>query len=235
MKYIRYIFGFFVLLGSFLIIVPSVKAKELGVMVDDIYETINGNLDWRDIYVPEIDVNLDEILKDEILHNQLYILQNYVAIYDDLGNVLFDKYVKFLYVDDGPGTGILVFDGVLFYSSIEDLNFAYNNQWTIQFTRRKNDFGYHEGYNDAKNEFGYDDNGTIIPGENAYDLGYSRATQESGELKANIIDFVPGVLGAIFMFFFQLGQIGILGITILDILGIIVLISGLIFLIKFFF
>src|SRR5690554_344428 len=97
------------------------------------------------------------------------------------------------------------------------------------------DNGYYYGYQAGKNEFGYDDNGIIIPGESAYDLGYSRGTQESGELKAQIIDFVPGVLGAIFMFFFQLGQIGILGITILDILGIIVLISGLIFLIKFFF
>src|SRR5690554_4938134 len=95
--------------------------------------------------------------------------------------------------------------------------------------------GYDYGYEYGMNDYGYDDNGIIIPGQNAYDLGYSRGTQESGELKANIIDFVPGVLGAIFMFFFQLGQIGILGITILDILGIIVLISGLIFLIKFFF
>src|SRR5690554_1358082 len=95
--------------------------------------------------------------------------------------------------------------------------------------------GYDYGYEYGMNDYGYDDNGIIIPGENAYDLGYARGTQESGELKAQIIDFVPGVLGAIFMFFFQLGQIGILGITILDILGIIVLISGLIFLIKFFF
>ncbi len=97
------------------------------------------------------------------------------------------------------------------------------------------DYAYQRGYDNGKIDYGYDYNGTIIPGQNAYDNGYAKGTQESGDLKAQIINFVPGVLGSIFMFFFQLGQIGILGITILDILGIVVLISGLIFLIKFFF
>lgn len=95
--------------------------------------------------------------------------------------------------------------------------------------------GYDYGYEYGMKDYGYNDNGIIIPGQNAYDKGYAIGIQESGELKTEIINFVPGVLGSIFMFFFQLGQIGILGITILDILGIIVLISGLIFLIKFFF
>lgn len=93
--------------------------------------------------------------------------------------------------------------------------------------------GYSDGYDDSKEQYGYYDKGEYYTGNYAYNKGFNEGADTN--IKADIINFVPGVLGAIFMFFFQISQIGILGITILDVLGLLVLISALIFVIKFFF
>lgn len=113
--------------------------------------------------------------------------------------------------------------------------YEYLNSYVETIISGRINYAFQSGYDDAKNEFGYNYNGTIITGNSAYLTGYQTAIEESGNTKTSIINFIPGVLGAIFMFFFQIGQIGILGITILDVLGILVLISSLIFIIKFFF
>ena len=137
-------------------------------------------------------------------------------------------------INNNPNYELSISDFRNRYYSRNDL-YNYLTDYVDIIISNRVDYAYQRGYDNGKIDYGYDYNGTIIPGQNAYDNGYAKGIQESGDLKAQIINFVPGVLGSIFMFFFQIGQIGILGITILDILGIIVLISGLIFLIKFFF
>lgn len=123
-----------------------------------------------------------------------------------------------------------------FYDSGFILNWLLTNQEKVaESIGRESGFnaGYDKGYNEAKDSYAYVDNGEYYTGNYAYNKGYNDGVDT--DVKAEIINFVPGVLGAIFMFFFQLGQIGILGITILDVLGLLVLISALIFVIKFFF
>lgn len=285
MKYFKYLFTIFLVLGSVLIGVTNVKAQEVPDGVNSIEKKV---LFWE----------YDGRINDEILvkSNRFYISDFYKYFLFDL---------KFLSGRSGSGP-FATSQGIYFYSSsttntvsrkiffdelnfdnfinmsnqidrwiqfkfihklqynetvesyinsinnnlnydlsvlaisgsgiiVEDDLYTYLTNYVDTVISNRIDNAYQDGYNNAKNEFGYNDNGIIIPGESAYDKGYNKATQESGSIKASIINFVPGVLGAIFMFFFQLGQIGILGITILDILGILVLIAGLIFVIKFFF
>lgn len=99
--------------------------------------------------------------------------------------------------------------------------------------------GRNEGYIDGLNEILED----YLPGgieyEAIYNAGVGKGRQEiineQGGLRMKIIDFLPGVLGSIFLFFLTVSQIGFFGITILDLLGLAFMVGALVFVIRFFF
>lgn len=128
-----------------------------------------------------------------------------------------------------------------FYLVIEaedDIESMLFEEYMRGYTQGKNDFydsRYNSGYNDAINEL---EEGNIIY-DDIFNNGRSKGRQEiineQGGLRMQIIDFLPGVLGSIFLFFLTVSQIGFFGITILDLLGLAFMVGALVFVIRFFF
>jgi len=88
---------------------------------------------------------------------------------------------------------------------------------------------------------GYSPDGVLRPDgvdDGAFDSGYieghTQGIIDSGDNVAELLDFVPAVLGIIIAFFFQLSSISALGISALDILGTLFAISLVLFAFKVF-
>lgn len=87
------------------------------------------------------------------------------------------------------------------------------------------DLGYDKGYDVAKDDY-YD---------SRFEAGRLKGLAEGKNDLKSILAFVPGVLGAIFMFFFQVASVEVLGISLLSILTLIFTVGMLIFIIRIFF
>src|SRR5690554_931191 len=172
MRKIRYLILIIPVLVVMLFSRINVNAVELGVSVNDVYDTINGEPNWQEIYVPDKNELMIDIIKDMVLEKQLFILNNTIAIIDDNNYVLMEQYVFSLYYDIGAGDGIIVLDGQLFPFTVEELDLLYNYNWSIIFTQRKEE-SYNEGYQKGLNEMqAYYE--SILPGllQDEYNLGY---------------------------------------------------------------
>jgi len=115
-------------------------------------------------------------------------------------------------------------------------------------------YDYLDGYGDGETvgqSNGYDDgvnavveDGIVIASSGSYVLdnlfdynsiynsGRIEGVNEAGALTMQIQDFVPGVLGAIFAFFFTIAQISVLGISLLDILVLVLTVGALILVVR---
>src|SRR5690554_1547049 len=99
MRKIRYLIFIIPVLVVMLFSRINVNAVELGISVNDVYDTVNGNPNWQDIFVPERNELMIDIIQDLVLEKQLFILNNDIAIVDDNNNVLLEQYVFALYYD----------------------------------------------------------------------------------------------------------------------------------------
>lgn len=255
MKYIKYMFGVFFVLGTLLIGVSSLEAEttnrfkvsyvnfresNFGLIADISiidYEYNYGMgstmLNWFEYAVNSGNVSNQWFQVDLPYASKVFILAQDT-------DILYSSYeVQSLTVGISgfvEGVGLTPSDSSIFPDGFAYFDPLINNKLTVLLSDTIYKDIYDLGYNNALNE--YEDYTNMLV-QDAFDAGFDEGKSvgilESGELKADIINFIPGVLGSIFMFFFQIGQISLLGISILDILGILVLISGLIFLIKFFF
>jgi hypothetical protein len=79
--------------------------------------------------------------------------------------------------------------------------------------------GLIDGFNDGRDYYAYEDNGTFYTaaywGNQRYNDGLSQG--ESNSLA--IQNMIPGILGVMFAFFFQLASISVLGVTALDLIA----------------
>src|SRR5690554_760177 len=145
-----------VFVSSFNVLPAS--ATELNMPVDDVYETVHGDGDWREIYVPEREMTMVYMIQNMLLDHQLFIINNHIAILDSSRNELFSGYVHYLYFSFGAGDGIMVIDYELFPYTIVELWQGWRLDWTIEFTHRKDESDYDEGYRQGKidgEEVGY--------------------------------------------------------------------------------
>jgi len=138
---------------------------------------------------------------------------------------------------------VLTFNEVLMDETLEADDYDFSNPPLGPFNYSEFGIiydGYEFGYNSAMGDYddGFDDgydrgmddmfnNGSDTYGYNQsnsddYGVGHADGITDSENLNMSIRDFVPGILGAIFGFFFTLAQWGVLGISILDILVLVV-------------
>lgn len=96
------------------------------------------------------------------------------------------------------------------YSADEYNDLVYDNIWDDGFTYGY-DLGFDTGYNEGK-----------FDGLNENDLNFK------------IMNFLPGILGVIFMFFFQITSIEFMGISLLQVLSVVLSVAAVYLLIKFF-
>ncbi|MDD4157269.1 MAG: InlB B-repeat-containing protein [Candidatus Cloacimonetes bacterium] len=80
--------------------------------------------------------------------------------------------------------------------------------------------GYQEGY--------------VNDGSYAYEKGYTQGTTDSIDNSNAIERFIPGILGVLFGFFFQLASISVMGISVLDVLVLLFALGVVLLIIKIF-
>lgn len=192
----------------------------------------------------EKQVHLDP---QDLYNLYLYKVNQYndllIDIYDEAFN---DGYI--LGYLDGKDDGYI--DG---YN--DGYSFGYDKGYDIGINEGDID-GYNDGYNKGY-DFGYDEGY-----DEGYDLGFSDARDDYGifynnewwkalnwgnkrfnegvlegetsDLSLRIYNFLPGILGAIFMFFYTIFSIEFLGVSLMQILGILLTIGGAYLIIRFF-
>lgn len=95
---------------------------------------------------------------------------------------------------------------------------------------------YADGYDEAKRDYAYydSDSDTYISAR-AYGLiRFQEGLGEGDSLELQIYNFLPGVLGSIFLFFFQIASIKFMGISLLSIISLVIGVAAIVFLIRFF-
>ena len=96
----------------------------------------------------------------------------------------------------------------------------YLNENTLYTQKQYEDFGYNKYLEGAETAEGYD-------------IGYEEGYKEGQtEAEVSILDFFPGIIGAIIGFFITLMQITIFGVSLFDIVGILFGIGLIILILK---
>jgi hypothetical protein len=95
------------------------------------------------------------------------------------------------------------------------------------------------GWQDAFEYFyanGFDgyQQGYVNDGSYAYEKGYTQGTADSIDNTNAIQRFIPGILGVLFGFFFQLASISVMGISVLDVLALLFALGIVLLIIKIF-
>lgn len=78
--------------------------------------------------------------------------------------------------------------------------------------------GYNDGLTDGRNEFGYRDEDTLYSATLWGYMEYQRGLSQGQSDTLALQNMIPGVLGTMIAFFFQMASISVLGVSVLDIL-----------------
>jgi hypothetical protein len=108
-----------------------------------------------------------------------------------------------------------------------------DNDFTGAYDKGYND-GYDNGFNTAEQQYGYLSDGNFLDaltyGNQRYNEGLSQGPQDALAIR----NMIPGILGVMIAFFFQIASISVLGISVLDILALTLGITVTVFLIRVF-
>ena len=180
-----------------------------GTLPDGHYRISNGvNAAWRYLYIGQLEFDVFSYYYEF----ELARTSNGFIIYWEANGTNDPRYENSSGNDvDVSISGIDLDDWYLYvYNSLYDSVVAYEGAYG-------NGFG--SGYEQGKEDFAYDDNGNYIDattwGNTQYQNGLSQGSADTLSLQ----NMIPGILGVIFAFFFQLASISVLGVTALDLIA----------------